>query len=42
MVFNDLGSKHIILDKTGKEKGKFHTQNLKKEKKEKLRLILVI
>ena len=35
-VFSDFGKKHIILDKTGKEKGKFYISNITKEKKGKM------
>ena len=35
-VFSDFGQKHIILDKTGKEKGKFYISNITKEKKGKI------
>ena len=32
VVFSDFGQKHKILDKTGKEKGKFYISNITKEK----------
>lgn len=35
-VFSDFGPKHIILDKTGAEKGKFYISNITKEKKGKI------
>ena len=35
-VFSDFGQKHIILDRTGKEKGKFYISNITKEKKGKM------
>jgi len=37
-VFSDFGSKHIILDKTGKEKGKFYISNITKEKNGKMKI----
>lgn len=35
-VFCDFGKKHIILDKNGKEKGKFYVSNITKEKNGKM------
>ena len=37
-VFSDFGKKHIILDKTGKEKGKFYISNITKEKNGKMKI----
>ena len=37
-VFSDLGQKHIIKDKTGKEKGKFYILNITKEKNGKMKI----
>ena len=37
-TFSDLGKKHIILDKTGREKGKFYITNITKEKKAKMKI----
>ena len=35
-VFSDFGKKHIILDKSGKEKGKFYISNITREKNGKM------
>ena len=37
-IFSDLGPKHIILDKTGIEKGKFYILHISKEKNGKIAL----
>ena len=37
-AFSDFGEKHIILDKTGKEKGKFYISNITKEQKGKIKI----
>ena len=37
-VFSDFGKKHIILDKNGKEKGKFYISNITKEKNGKMKI----
>ena len=37
-AFSDFGDKHIILDKTGIEKGKFYISNITKEKKGKIKI----
>ncbi len=37
-AFSDFGDKHIILDKTGVEKGKFYISNITKAKKGKITL----
>lgn len=37
-VFSDFGKKHIILDKNGKEKGKFYISNITKGKKGKMKI----
>ena len=37
-VFSDMGEKHLILDKTGKEKGKFYISNITNEKKAKMKI----
>lgn len=37
-VFSDFGKKHKILDKTGKEKGKFYISNVTKEKNGKMKI----
>ena len=37
-VFSDFGKKHIILDKSGKEKGKFYISNITKEKNGKMKI----
>ena len=39
-VFSDFGEKHIILDKTGREKGKFYISNITKEKNGKMKIDL--
>ena len=37
-IFCDFGKKHIIKDKTGKEKGKFYILNITKEKNGKMKI----
>ena len=37
-VFSDFGKKHTILDKTGKEKGKFYISNITNEKNGKMKI----
>ena len=37
-IFSDFGPKHIIKDKTGKEKGKFYITNITKEKNGKMKI----
>lgn len=37
-IFSDFGNKHIILDKTGNEKGKFYISNITKEKNGKMKI----
>jgi len=37
-VFNDFGEKHTILDKSGKEKGKFYVSNITKEKNGRMKI----
>ena len=37
-AFSDFGEKHIILDKTGKEKGKFFISDITKEKNGKIKI----
>lgn len=39
-IFSDFGEKHIILDKTGREKGKFYISNITKEKNGKMTIDL--
>ena len=38
IIFCDFGQKHTILDKTGKEKGKFYISNITKEKNGKMKI----
>ena len=38
IIFSDFGQKHIIYDKTGKEKGKFYISNITKEIKGKMKI----
>ena len=37
-IFSDFGNKHVILDKTGNEKGKFYISNITKEKNGKMKI----
>ena len=37
-IFSDFGENHIILDKNGKEKGKFYISNITREKEGKIKI----
>ena len=37
-IFSDFGENHVILEKTGKERGKFYISNISKEKNGKIKI----